>query len=62
MDLDKIVEITKMLARPYRTTNLVLALLLVLSILGNIYLATKEIPVLIDQDYDNSDFNEVDVE
>jgi hypothetical protein len=51
-----------MLARPYRTTNLVLALLLVLSILGNIYLATKEIPVLIDQDYDNSDFNEVDVE
>jgi hypothetical protein len=62
MDLDKIVEITKMLARPYRTTNLVLAVLLVLSILGNIYLATQTYYIDVDQDNDYSDFNKVDVE
>lgn len=40
MDLEKIIELAKILAKPYKITTYILAVLLVLSITGNIYLAT----------------------
>lgn len=40
MDLEKIIELAKILAKPYKITTYILAVLLVLSIAGNIYLAT----------------------
>lgn len=40
MDLEKIIELAKEIARPYKITTYILAVLLVLSICGNIYLAT----------------------
>lgn len=40
MDLEKIIELAKEIARPYKITTYILAFLLVLSIAGNIYLAT----------------------
>lgn len=40
MDLEKIIELAKEIARPYKITTYILAILLVLSICGNIYLAT----------------------
>ena len=40
MDLEKIIELAKEIARPYKITTYILAVLLVLSIAGNIYLAT----------------------
>lgn len=40
MDLEKIIELAKILAKPYKITTYILAVLLVLSIAGDIYLAT----------------------
>lgn len=48
MDLEKIIELAKILAKPYKITTYILAVLLILSILGNIYLATQEIEVSFD--------------
>ena len=48
MDLEKIIELAKILAKPYKITTYILAVLLILSLLGNIYLATQEIEVSFD--------------
>lgn len=50
MDLEKIIELAKILARPYKITTYILAVLLLLSIAGNIYLATQEIEVVLEAD------------
>lgn len=56
MDLEKIIELAKMLAKPYKTTTFILAILLVLSLACNIYLATQEIEVYFDAN-DNIESN-----
>lgn len=50
MDLEKIIELAKEIARPYKITMYILAVLLIASVIGNIYLATKEIEVNIEAD------------
>ena len=45
MELEKIIELAKILARPYKITTYILSVLLVISLLGNIYLATQDIEV-----------------
>ena len=59
MDLEKIIECAKMLARPYIWTAFILGGLLVLSVAGNIYLATQEVEIIVDSDanFTNSDYN-----
>ena len=61
MDLEKIIELAKILAKPYKITTYILAVLLVLSICGNIYLATQSYTIDVMQDYDNSDQNVNDI-
>ena len=53
MDLEKIIELAKILAKPYKITSYILAVLLVLSLCGNIYLATQEVSVVIEADGNN---------
>ena len=57
MDLEKIVELSKILARPYKITTYILAGLLILSLSANIYLATQEVSVVVEQTNTESDFN-----
>ena len=57
MDLEKIIELAKILAKPYKITSYILAVLLVISLLGNVYLATQEISVVVEQHNTESDFN-----
>ena len=56
MDLEKIIELAKILARPYKITTYILAVLLIISLLGNIYLATQEVQVVLEAD-NNSESN-----
>lgn len=48
MDLNKIIETAKILARPYIWTAGILGFLLILSVCANIYLASREIEVTFD--------------
>lgn len=57
MDLEKIIELAKTLARPYQITSYILAILLILSVIGNIYLATQSVDVIVEQTNSDSDFN-----
>ena len=57
MDLEKIVELSKILAKPYKITTYILAGLLILSLFANIYLATQEVSVIVEQTNTESDFN-----
>ena len=57
MDLEKIIELAKILARPYKITTYILAVLLIISLLGNIYLATQNVDVIVEQSNTESDFS-----
>lgn len=46
MDLEKIIELAKILAKPYKITTYILAVLLLASILANVYLLSQ--PVMVD--------------
>lgn len=41
MDLEKIIELAKILAKPYKITTYILAVLLLVSILANVYLLSQ---------------------
>lgn len=41
MDLEKIIDLAKMLSKPWQIATYSLSVLLVISLLGNIYLATQ---------------------
>jgi hypothetical protein len=64
MELDKIIELAGIIAKPYRVTSIILALLLVISLIGNIYLATQTYEITVDQDNvyssESNNTNEVD--
>lgn len=57
MDLDKMIECAKTLARPYVWVSIVLAILLFLSLIGNIYLGAQTYSITVDQDAMYSDNN-----
>jgi hypothetical protein len=46
MDLDKIIELAKELSKPYKVTTWILGVLLLVSILANVYLLSQ--PVMVD--------------
>lgn len=50
MDLEKIIELAKILSKPWQIATYFLSILLVISLLGNIYLATEEVEVTIEAD------------
>ena len=56
MDLEKIIELAKEIARPYKITTYILAVLLVISLVANVYLATQNIEVSFDAN-DNIESN-----
>lgn len=53
MDLEKIIDLAKMLSKPWQIATYFLSVLLVISILGNIYLATQEVEVKADNNIDS---------
>lgn len=57
MDLEQIIELAKILAKPYKITTYILAILLIISLSANIYLATQDVSVLVEQTNTDSDFN-----
>lgn len=64
MDLEKIIEVSHKIADPYvksaeawRFTAKLLALLLTLSVCGNIYLATRGVDITLEQKNEYSDEN-----
>lgn len=57
MDLEKIIDLAKILSRPWQIATYFLSILLVISILGNIYLATEEFDVILEQDNTYSNYN-----
>lgn len=56
-DLEKLITLAKLVARPWVIATYVLAGLLALSVAGNIYLATSSTDVILEQENNNSDFN-----
>lgn len=56
---DKLITLAKLIARPWVVATWVLAGLLILSVCGNIYLATQKVDVIIDNvaDFTDSDNN-----
>lgn len=56
MDLEKIIDLAKMLSKPWQIATYVLSLLLLLSVLGNIYLSTIENEIILEADYNTDSF------
>ena len=68
MNLEKIIEVSHKIADPYiksaeawKYCCKVLAILLMLSVGANIYLATKGVEIIVEQDYKQSDDNINDI-
>ena len=68
MNLEKTIEVAHKIADPYiksaeawKFTCKILAFLLILSVGANIYLATKGVEILVEQDYQYSDDNINDI-
>ena len=56
-DLEELIQLAHVVAKPYLIAVWVLSILLLLSVGANVYLATVEKEVIIEQDNDLSDFN-----
>lgn len=56
-ELEKLIALSKVVARPWVIATWVLAILLALSVAGNVYLSLKEIPVYLEQRNNNSDYS-----
>lgn len=52
---DKLITLAKLIARPWVIATWVLAGLLVLSVVGNVYLATQKVEITIDSDANFTD-------
>ena len=68
MNLEKIIEVSHKIADPYvksaeawKFTCKILAFLLMLSVGANIYMATREFEIIVEQDYRQSDNNLNDI-
>lgn len=57
MDTEKLISMAKILAKPYFIVCIILSILLAVSVVGNIYQATQQTEIVVEQDYDSSDFN-----
>jgi len=56
-DLEKLIRLAHVVAKPYKITVWILSALLLLSVSANVYLATIENEVIIEQDNDFSNYN-----
>lgn len=56
-ELEKLITLAKVVARPWVIATYVLAGLLALSVVGNVYLATSSTDIILEQENNNSDFN-----
>lgn len=56
-DLEKLIRLAHVVAKPYLIAVWVLSVLLLLSVGANVYLATVENEVIIEQDNNFSDYN-----
>lgn len=56
-ELEKLIALSKVVAKPWVIATWVLAILLALSVAGNVYLSLNEIPVYLEQRNNNSDYN-----
>lgn len=57
MDLEQLIKLSKTVAKPYIIAVGVLSTLLLISVGGNIYQATKKQNITIEQENIDSDFN-----
>lgn len=57
MDTEKLISMAKILAKPYFIVCIILSMLLAVSVVGNVYQATIQTEITVEQDYDSSDFN-----
>ena len=59
-DLEQLIKLSHIVARPYYIAVWVLSFLLLISLAGNVYLATIEKEVVIEHtaDFNNSDYND----
>ena len=57
MDLDKIIELAKTIAKPYKVTTYILSVLLLISILANVYLLSQ--PAVVTFEADNNTSSDV---
>lgn len=60
-DLEKLIRLAKIVASPWKWATCILTLTLLISILGNIYLITRNVDITLLQDYDTSDSNTVSI-
>ena len=56
-DLEKLITLAHVVAKPYKITVFILSILLLISVCANVYLATIENEVIIEQDNNFSDYN-----
>lgn len=56
-ELDDLIRLAHVVAKPYLIAVWVLSVLLLVSVGANVYLATVEKEIVIEQDNDFSDFN-----
>lgn len=56
-DLEKLIELAKIVAKPWVIATYVLSTLLGLSVCGNIYLATQSYDIVVEQDNNFSNYN-----
>lgn len=56
-ELEKLITLAKLVARPWVIATYVLAGLLALSVAGNVYLVTSSTDIILEQENNNSDFN-----
>ena len=68
MSLEKIIEIAHKIADPYvksaeawKSACILLAVLLALSVCANVYLVTRNVGIIVEQDYQHSDHNTNDI-
>lgn len=57
MDLEQLIKLSKTVARPYMWAVGILSALLLLSVGGNIYMASLETEVIIEQENIEANFN-----
>jgi hypothetical protein len=57
VDLEQLIKLSKTVAKPYVIAVGILSALLLLSVCGNIYMATKKQNITIEQENIESDFN-----
>lgn len=56
-DLENLIKMANIVAKPWKISVAILSLLLLLSVGANVYLATIENEVIIEQDNNFSDYN-----